>query len=164
MTSGATAKRARAVPLGRSQQAAEEKVMTKSNVTKLFIGSLVAIVAGVFLVALGFMIALATGTFVMEGPDVTGFQLSSSAPAAFGLAFVGVLGIVGGGIVQFIAWIGAVVNTSRLEDKTWFIVLLVLGLLSFGFIAMLVYVLAGPDGTATPQQASAQSTRGQLTA
>ena len=61
--------------------------MTKANVTKLFMGSLIAIVAGVFLVAVGFMIALATGTFVMEGPDVTGFQLSSSAPAAFGLAF-----------------------------------------------------------------------------
>ena len=137
--------------------------MTKSNVTKLFMGSLIAIVAGVFLVALGFMIALATGTFVMEGPDVTGFQLSSSAPAAFGLASVGLLAIVGGGIAQFVAWIGAVVNTSRLEDKTWFIVLLVLGLLSFGFIAMLVYVLAGPDGTATPQQASAQPTGGQLT-
>jgi hypothetical protein len=164
MTSGATARRTGAVPLGRRQQAAKEKVMTKSNVTKLFIGSLIAIVAGVFLVALGFMIALATGTFVMEGPDVTGFQLSSSAPAAFGLASVGLLAIVGGAIAQFVAWIGAVVNTSRLEDKTWFIVLLVLGLLSFGFIAMLVYVLAGPDGTATPQQASAQPTGGQLTA
>lgn len=30
----------------------------------------------------------------------------------------------------------------------WFIVLLVLGLLSFGSIAMLVYVFAGPDGVA----------------
>jgi len=138
--------------------------MTKSNVTKLFFGSLIAIVAGVFVVALGFMIAFATGTFVMEGPDVTGFQLSSSAPAAFGVALVGMLGIVGGGIAQFVAWIGAVVNTSRLEDKTWFIVLLVLGLLSFGFIAMLVYVLAGPDGTATSQQAPAQPTGSQLTA
>jgi hypothetical protein len=137
--------------------------MTKSNVTKLFVGSLIAIVAGVFLVAAGFMIALATGTFVMEGPDVAGFQLSSSAPAAFGLAFIGMLGIVGGGIAQFVAWIGAVVNTSRLEDKTWFVVLLVLGLLSFGFVAMLVYVLAGPDGNATPQP-STQPAGSQLTA
>ena len=62
------------------------------------------------------------------------------------------------------AWIGAVVNTSRLEDKTWFVVLLVLGLLSFGFIAMLVYILAGPDGTATTPQASAQPSGSQLTA
>jgi hypothetical protein len=143
---------------------AKENVMTKSNVTKIFIGSLVAIVAGVFLIAVGFLIALATGTFVMEGPDVTGFQLSSSAPAAFGLAFIGVLGVIGGGIGQFVAWIGAVVNTSRLQDKTWFVVLLVLGLLSFGFIAMLVYILAGPDGTATLQEASAQPSGSQLTA
>ena len=58
------------------------------------------------------------------------------------------LAIIGGSLGQFVAWIGAVVNTARLDDKTWFVVLLVLGLLSFGFIAMLVYVLAGPDGTA----------------
>jgi H+/Cl- antiporter ClcA len=118
----------------------KENVMTKSMVTKIFMGSLV--------VALGFLIALSTGTLVMEGPDVTGFELSSTAPAAFALALIGLLGIVAGAIGQFIAWIGAVVNTSRLDDKTWFVVLLVLGLLSFGFIAMLVYVLAGPDGTA----------------
>ena len=122
--------------------------MTKSTVTKTFVGSLIAIVAGLLLVAVGILLALATGTFEMTGPDVTGFQLSASAPAALGLAFVGVVAIVGGWIGQFVAWIGAVVNTSRLEDKTWFVVLLVLGLLSFGFIAMLVYVLAGPDGTA----------------
>ena len=126
--------------------------MTKSNVTKLFIGSLIAFVAGVFLVALGFMIALATGTFVMQGPDVTGFQLSSSAPAAFGLAFVGLLAIVGGGIAQFVAWIGAVINTSQLDDKTWFIALLVMGLCSFGFVAMLVYAVGGPDGTRDSSQ------------
>ena len=73
-------------------------------------------------------------------------------PSAFtwsmaGLALVGTLAVVGGALAQFVAWIGAVLNTSRLEDKTWFIVLLVLGLMSFGFIAMLVYLVAGPDGT-----------------
>ena len=138
--------------------------MTKSNVSKLFMGSLIAIVAGVFVVALGFIAALASGTFVMEGPDVTGFQLSTSASAAFGLAFVGLLAIIGGGIGQFVAWIGAVVNTSRLQDKTWFVVLLVLGLLSFGFIAMVVYILVGPDGTTTTTQPSSQPAGSQLTA
>ena len=38
------------------------------------------------------------------------------------------------------------INTAELEDKTWFVVLLVLGLFSFGFVAMLAYVIAGPDG------------------
>ena len=84
----------------------------------------------------------------MDGADVTGFQPSSMTPTAIGMALLGVLAIIGGSLGQFVAWIGAVVNTARLDDKTWFVVLLVLGLLSFGFIAMLVYVLAGPDGTA----------------
>jgi len=138
--------------------------MTKSTVTKTFVGSLIAIVAGLFVMAAGILVAIATGTFEMTGPDVTGFHLSASAPAALGLAFIGAIGIVAGGIGQLVAWIGAVVNTARLDDKTWFIVLLVLGILSFGFIAMLVYVLAGPDGTATPQQATAQQPGRQLTA
>jgi len=138
--------------------------MTKSLVTKIFMSSLIAIVAGVFLVAAGFLIALATGTFVMEGPDVTGFELSSSTPAALALAVIGLIGIIAGGLGQFVAWIGAVVNTSRLDDKTWFVVLLVLGLLSFGFIAMVIYLLAGPDGTARPSEASQRPSAGQIPA
>ncbi len=66
------------------------------------------------------------------------------------VATIGVLVMAGGGIGQFIAWIGAVLNTARLQDKTWFVVLLLLGLLSFGFVAMIAYVIAGPDGTETP--------------
>ena len=46
--------------------------MSKSMVTKIFIGSLIAIAAGVFVVAVGFIIAVSTGSLVMEGPDVTG--------------------------------------------------------------------------------------------
>jgi hypothetical protein len=138
--------------------------MTKSMVNKIFIGSLMTIVAGVFVVAVGFLLALSTGTLVMEGPDVTGFALSSTAPAAFSLAFVGVLGILAGGIGQFVAWIAALMNTSRLTDKTWFVVLLVLGILSFGFIPMLIYVLAGPDGTAPPTEGSGRSVTGHAAA
>ena len=62
------------------------------------------------------------------------------------------------------AWIGALVNTSALDDKTWFVILLVLGVLSFGFIPMLVYVLAGPDGTVPPKESSGRPAAGQLTA
>jgi hypothetical protein len=62
------------------------------------------------------------------------------------LAVLAVLVLIGAAIAQFVAWLGAVLNTSRLQDKTWFVILLVTGLLSFGFIAMIVYVVAGPDG------------------
>lgn len=122
--------------------------MSKSTVTKIFVGSIIAIAGGIVLLAAGVLLAYANGTFIMRGPDVVGIHPSAFTWSMVGLAIVGILAMVGGALAQFIAWIGAVLNTSRLEDKTWFIVLLVVGLLSFGFIAMLVYVLAGPDGAA----------------
>ena len=121
--------------------------MTKSTVTKIFIGSLFAIAGGVVLLAAGLFLAYVNGTFIMRGPDVVGIHPSAFTWSMAGFAIVGILAVIGGALAQFVAWIGAVLNTSRLEDKTWFIVLLVLGLLSFGFIAMIVYLVAGPDGT-----------------
>ena len=129
--------------------------MTKSTVTKIFIGSLFAIAGGVVLLAGGLFVAYANGSFVMRGPDVVGIHPSAFTWSMAGLGLVGVLAVLGGALAQFLAWIGAVLNTSRLEDKTWFIVLLVLGLLSFGFIAMIVYLVAGPDGT---RQSAKQTT------
>jgi hypothetical protein len=121
--------------------------MTKSTVTKIFIGSLFAILGGVVLLAAGLFLAYVNGTFIMRGPDVVGIHPSAFTWSMAAVAIVGILAVIGGALAQFVAWIGAVLNTSRLEDKTWFIVLLVLGLLSFGFIAMIVYLVAGPDGT-----------------
>jgi hypothetical protein len=127
--------------------------MSKSIVTRLFVGSLIALVGGIVLLGAGILLAYANGAFVMKGPDVVAIQPTGLAWSIVGLAVVGVIAVIGGAIGQFVAWIGAVLNTSRLEDKTWFILLLVLGLISFGFVAMLVYVIAGPDGTA-PRTAS----------
>jgi len=121
--------------------------MTKSTVTKIFIGSLFAIAGGVVLLGAALFLAYANGTFIMRGPDVVGIHASAFTWSMAAVAIVGMLAVIGGALAQFVAWIGAVLNTSRLEDKTWFIVLLVLGLLSFGFIAMIVYLVAGPDGT-----------------
>ena len=121
--------------------------MSKSTVTRLFVGSLLALVAGIVLAATGIALALASGALITSGPDVTGVDATRFTAGAIVLMTIGGLGIVGGAIGQFVAWLGAVINTARVEDKTWFILLLVLGLLSFGLIAMLIYVLAGPDGT-----------------
>ena len=121
--------------------------MTKSTVTKIFIGSLFAIAGGVVLLAAGLFLAYVNGTFIMRGPDVVGIHPSAFTWSMAGLAIVGILAVIGGGLGQFVAWIGALINTSRRDDKSWFIVLLVLGLLSFGFVPMVVYLIAGPDGT-----------------
>jgi hypothetical protein len=63
------------------------------------------------------------------------------------LAGVAILVMLAATVTQFVAWVGAVINTAQLKDKTWFIILLVTGLLSFGFIAMIIYLIAGPDDT-----------------
>jgi hypothetical protein len=59
-----------------------------------------------------------------------------------------------------VAWIGAVLNTAHLPDKTWLVVLLVVGLLGFVFIATTAYVIAGPDGLEATEDGSALSQTG----
>lgn len=90
-------------------------------------------------------LAYANGNFVKRGPDVVGIHATAFGWVMIGLAAVAILVLIAAAITQFVAWIGAVLNTASLEDKTWFIVLLVTGLLSFGFIAMIAYLVAGPD-------------------
>ena len=51
---------------------------------------------------------------------------------------------------------GALLNTSQLDSKTWFLVLLLLGIFNFGLFAMIAYVLAGPDGTSAVAPRGAQ--------
>jgi len=121
--------------------------MSKPTVTRLFLGSIIAVIAGV---ALGFAAvwwAYINDAFVMDGPDVVGIHATPAAWGMVGLAAVAGLTIVGGFIGGLVSWIGALLNTAQLEDKTWFVVLLVLGVLSFGFVGMIAYVFAGPDGT-----------------
>ena len=121
--------------------------MNKPTITSLFIGSIVAVVAAIVLGIFAVAWAFANGVFQLDGPDVVGMNWSTTTWWMIGLIIVSGLAVIGGAIGGLIAWIGALLNTARLEDKTWFILLLVLGLFSFGFIAMVLYVIAGPDGT-----------------
>jgi hypothetical protein len=121
--------------------------MTKTIITKFFVGGIIAVVAGVLLeIGVGFA-ALAGTVVVVEGQDVTVSTPMTLDWTSLVVATLGVLAILGGAIAGFVAWIGALVNTAGLDDKLWFVVLLVTGLLSFGFVAMLIYVIAGPDST-----------------
>jgi hypothetical protein len=122
--------------------------MSKANVTRLFIGGLIAVAAGAILAIVAVWLAFASGVFEVTGDEVTGVQSSTLAWILLGLGIVGVITIVGGAIGGLIAWIGALLNTWQLDSKTWFAVLLLTGIFNFGFIAMIAYVLAGPDGRA----------------
>lgn len=118
--------------------------MHKTMIRKLFVGSLIALAGGLVLLAVAGGLAYANSSLVKDGPDVTGIHATPLGWVMIGLAGVAILVLVAAAITQFVAWVGAVINTAQLEDKTWFIVLLVTGLLSFGFIAMIVYLIAGP--------------------
>jgi hypothetical protein len=118
--------------------------MSKTTVTRLFAAAILATVAGMIMTAATIVTAISGGAVTFGG---------SSVMSVNGSAIAGVLGwmviaslISGLGVLAALAsWIGALVNTFQLDDKTWFLVLLALGLCSFGWIAMVAYVIAGPD-------------------
>jgi hypothetical protein len=113
-------------------------------IRKLFVGSLIAAAGGLVLLAVAGGLAIANSSVVKNGPDVTAIHATPLGWVMIGLAGIAILVLVAAAITQFVAWVGAVINTAQLQDKTWFIVLLLTGLLSFGFIAMIVYLIAGP--------------------
>ena len=122
--------------------------MTKATVTRLFVGSLIAFGAGAIVAIMAIGIAMANDVFVMEGDDIVAIQGGTLGWALIWLIVVGALAAAGGVIAGFVAWIGAVLNTWQLDSKAWFVGLLLLGIFNFGFIAMIAYVIAGPDGKA----------------
>ena len=121
--------------------------MSKPTITKLFLGGTIAFVAGVAVCVAAVVALFASGAFVMRGPDVVGFNGTPGAWALVGVCAIGCLAMLGGAIAGLVSWIGALLNTAQLENKGWFIGLLLLGLWCFGFVAMIAYLIAGPDGT-----------------
>ena len=120
--------------------------MSKATVTRLFIGGLIAFGAGAIVAILAIALAIANDVFVMAGTDIAAIQGGALAWALIVIAILGGLAAAGGVVAGFVAWIGAVLNTWQLESKAWFVALVLLGLFNFGFVAMIAYVIAGPDG------------------
>ena len=125
--------------------------MSKPAVTKLFVAAVVVIVAGLALGLAALWVALAGGVIVFGGPNVVELNGGPAAWWVGALVVSAVVAITIGSIVGVVSWIGALLNTAQLEDKTWFLVILVLGVFSLGFVAMVAYVFAGPDGTRAPE-------------
>ena len=129
--------------------------MTKSMIVKLFWGSLIGLVAGLVLMGITVALAISNHIFVMSGPDVTGIKSGALSWTLLGLMGLAVLLLLFAAVAHFVAWIGAVLNTAHLPDKTWCVLLLIVGLLGLVFIATVAYVIAGPDGLKVKEQASA---------
>jgi hypothetical protein len=136
---------------------AEVVSVTKSLVVKLFWGSIIGVVAGLVLIIVSGALAISNDIFIMNGPDVTGIKSGPLAWTLIGLMALAGFVLLFAAVTHFVAWIGAVLNTAHLPDKTWFVVLLVVGLLGFVFIATIAYVIAGPDGLKAKEMASPQT-------
>lgn len=131
--------------------------MTKSTITKTWIGGLVVFGAGIVVAIAGVFLMLAYGgTFTQVAGNPNNYNFQPNMNGFFWttvmLMIIGGLIALIGSIVQLVAWIGGLVNSYMLPSKTWFAVLLVGGILSFafapiGFAVMVAYVIAAPDGT-----------------
>jgi hypothetical protein len=134
--------------------------MTKHRITFWWlIGAAVVIVGG--LIALFSSLDLVAHIQYLTD----NYRLNTFVPDTFfwvlvSLIILGGIAAVGGFVLQFVAWIGAVINTSRLANRTWFNVLLWCGIagLVLGTVyglgillwwgVMIAYLGNGPDGTA----------------
>ena len=127
--------------------------MSRRTVQQIFVWTLVGVMAGLVLLTTAVVGLLSDHAFIMDGPDVVGFRSDSFTWTMVGIGEAGVLLVVGGAIGQFVAWVGALVRTVELTDKTWFVVLLVTGLLGAGLVGMIVYLIAAkePDDRAAGQ-------------
>lgn len=120
--------------------------MSKSTVTKLFFAAILALAVGLVMSLATVIAALAGGAVHIGGPNVVHVN-GAAIVGALPWLLVAALVFAAGEIAALASWIGALLNTWHLEDKTWFVALLVLGLFSFGWVAMAAYVFAGPDAT-----------------
>ena len=120
--------------------------MSKTTITRLFGIAVALVVAGVVIGIVAVIAAIANGAVAFGGPQ---FVTIDVEPLAWTIAMLVAASLSGavGAIAAIAAWAGALLNTYRLEDKTWFYALLASGLVSLGWVAMFAYVFAGPDST-----------------
>jgi hypothetical protein len=137
--------------------------MTKSTITKTWIVGLIVLVAGLIVGGISLGLMLTNGGHWTQVPGTNSWNFTPRTDSYFwttlGWTIAGFTIVLAGGIVQLVAWIGAVANTSGMQDRTWFLIVLIGGLVGLGvglvgFATMVAYLIAGPDGTALRQPAS----------
>jgi len=120
--------------------------MSKPLITRLFFAAILALAVGVVLTIATAVMALANGVVDLGGPSVVhvdGTALAELIPWLLIAALV----FVAGEVAAVFSWVGALLNTWQFDDKAWFLALLLLGVFSLGWVAMIAYVVAGPDAT-----------------
>lgn len=130
--------------------------MTKSAITKTWIAGLIVFAAGIVAAMIGVILMMGYGGTLEQIPGTDQYDFTPTVNGFFWTAVTvitagGLMAAIGG-IVQLAAWIAALVNSYLLPEKTWFVILLLGGVLGLafglvGFAAMVAFVIAAPDGT-----------------
>lgn len=136
--------------------------MTKRTITRTWIWGMVVMLVG------GILAAIISIVMVAHIGDATASFRYNYVPDSLFWTMIGFIALCGivvvcGIAAQFVAWIGAILNTNRLADKTWLNLLLwggIAGIVTssifglgalFGWGMMIAYLAAGPDGMAIQQ-------------
>lgn len=134
--------------------------MTKPQITRIWLIGVIVMLVGLVVagISMGFMFT--NGGTYEPAASGNGYdfvpRLDSYFWSTVGFLIAGGVIAIVGAIAQLVAWIGALVNTYQLQEKTWFAVLLGGGILGLAvglaqFAVMIAYIIAGPDSTAIQQ-------------
>lgn len=135
--------------------------MTKPQITRIWVVGIIVSVVGLIIAGISLGLMLANGGTYVPAAGGNGYDFIPRTDSYFwstvGFMIVGGVIAAAGGIAQLVAWIGALINTYQLQDRTWFIVLLAGGLIGLAvgltqLAVMIAYVIAGPDGTSAEEQ------------
>ena len=135
-------------------QRIERLAVTKRTITRLFKVAVAFVVVGGVSGTAVVVVALANGAVAFGGSQLITVNPGPFAAALVGLVLASLLTAIGT-VTAILSWAAALLNTSRLQDKTWFVALLVAGLVSLGWVAMVAYALDGPDSTTSPAPSAA---------
>ena len=131
--------------------------MRKPQITRIWVIGVIVGVAGLIVAGISMALMFTNGGSYTPTATGNGYDFVPRLDSFFWttVAFMIVGGVIAlaGGIAQLVAWVGALVNTYQIPDRTWFVVLLAGGLIGLAFglaqlAVMIAYVVAGPDGVA----------------
>lgn len=133
--------------------------MTKRIITRTWIWGIIGMMIGLVIAGVATALMLAYGGTYVSAPGGNGYDFVPTPGGTFWstVVFICVGGLIalGGIVAQIVAWVGALINSYQLQDKMWFLLTLLLGLIGFGLVMMIVYLIAAPEGY--PERAAAGS-------
>ena len=134
--------------------------MTKSRITFWWLLGTAVVIVGGLITLFSSLDLVAHIQYLTNNYRFNTFVPDSYFWVLISFIILGGIAVIGGFVLQFVGWIGAVINTNRLVNRTWFNVLLwcgigglVLGTLyGLGVLlwwgVMIAYLGNGPDGMA----------------